>query len=191
MPRTAAEVNQLFEDHLGLYHSCIRHFVRKYPGMPREEVISLIGQRMTEALYLYDPDRGQLSTLVYRIVSNGLSKYCRYTNALRRRAVVVSIDQPMLGYDSTTLADMLAGADNTEDLALDHLTLDQLTKALTDEERLLAAMCYGGLPQREMACKLGISQVSVSRRLQKLRTKLTGGGETQKCPVLSTILMAP
>ena len=94
-----------------------------------------------------------------------------------------SLDAPLSGQDeSSLLADLLGDDDPAVEHALDmeavHTHLEELPER---EQRILMLRFYGNLTQDEIARRLGISQMHVSRLLNRalayLRVHITGLSE--------------
>jgi RNA polymerase sigma-B factor len=87
-----------------------------------------------------------------------------------------SLDAPLSdGDDSALLSDMLGGEDPAVDQVIDlqavHAHLDDLPER---EQRILMLRFYGNLTQDQIGQRLGISQMHVSRLLDKALTYLRG-----------------
>lgn len=87
-----------------------------------------------------------------------------------------SIDTPLPGggdESTTTIADSIGGEDPRFELAEQILTVAPLLERLTEEERnLLIWRYYESLTQSDIAARLGVSQMSVSRKLTRLLGRL-------------------
>jgi RNA polymerase sigma-B factor len=99
-----------------------------------------------------------------------------------------SLDAPLTAQDeSSLLADLLGADDPAVEHALDmdavHTHLEELPER---EQRILMLRFYGNLTQEEIAGRLGISQMHVSRLLSRalayLRVRLTGLSEQAGAP---------
>ena len=89
-----------------------------------------------------------------------------------------SLDAPVAGGDGTVaLGDTLGETDHEYELAELRMTLGRAMATLTErEQRILSLRFYGNMTQTEIATKVGLSQMHVSRliarALQKLREDL-------------------
>jgi RNA polymerase sigma-B factor len=92
-----------------------------------------------------------------------------------------SLSTPIGGNDSTSvLADTLGGADHSLEIAELRVALEPAMACLDDRDRTIIALrFYGNLTQQEIATKIGVSQMHVSRLLTRalavLRKQLTAG----------------
>jgi RNA polymerase sigma-B factor len=99
------------------------------------------------------------------------------------------LDSPVLGEDDEgmTLGELLGGEDPGIDHAVDTEALWAHWSALPErQQRILAMRFYGNMTQAEIAGRLGISQMHVSRLLDaaltRLRDRLTDGAARPRAP---------
>ncbi len=97
-------------------------------------------------------------------------------NTLDRRTTTISIDQ-MFGNDDNSLSLVEKIEDESQKQAFNsyenRMILDDAIKRLEPvEQQLVVLNYYDGLNQREIAEKLGMSQMQVSRKLKKALSKL-------------------
>ena len=86
-----------------------------------------------------------------------------------------SLSTPISGDGSTELGDTLGGDDREYELAELRVALGPALATLDErEQRILTLRFYGNLTQSQIAQKLGISQMHVSRLLTKAFGKLRG-----------------
>lgn len=62
------------EDNLDLIRKVTWSFVKKHPGLEFDDLFSEASIACLEAEHKYDPDRGDKSTFIWRVVSNRLTK---------------------------------------------------------------------------------------------------------------------
>ncbi|WP_067500467.1 SigB/SigF/SigG family RNA polymerase sigma factor [Actinoplanes sp. TFC3] len=91
-----------------------------------------------------------------------------------------SLSTPVTEDGSTTLADTLGGADHDLELAEMRVALGPALATLDERERtILSLRFFGNLTQSEIAEKIGVSQMHISRlitrSLAKLRAQLDAG----------------
>jgi RNA polymerase sigma-B factor len=88
----------------------------------------------------------------------------------------VSLSTPIGDGDSSTeLADTLGAEDNEYELAELRVALGPALATLDErEQKILTLRFYGNLTQSEIAAKVGVSQMHVSRLLARALTKLRG-----------------
>ena len=95
--------------------------------------------------------------------------------ALEANKDVESIYQPSYQSDDSQvlLVDKLPGEENESDTVINHVMLEELMDTLSGDERELITMRYfHGKTQQEIAKKLSISQVQVSRMEKKILLRM-------------------
>jgi RNA polymerase sigma-B factor len=84
-----------------------------------------------------------------------------------------SLSTPVAGDSETSLADTLGGEDHEFHLTELRMTLGVALAKLNDREQSILSMrFYGNMTQSDIAAKMGISQMHVSRLIAKALTKL-------------------
>ena len=84
-----------------------------------------------------------------------------------------SLDHPAGGDGVTTLGDLLAGEDPEHDASEARLMLGPVVRRLSPRDRrILDLRFYEGLTQREIAAKIGVTQMQVSRLLTRILAQL-------------------
>lgn len=87
----------------------------------------------------------------------------------------VSLSTPLSGEGSTELGDVLGGPDPGFELAELRIALGPAVASLDQrEQRILLMRFYGNLTQSQIAGRIGVSQMHVSRLLTKALAKLRG-----------------
>jgi RNA polymerase sigma-B factor len=91
----------------------------------------------------------------------------------------LSVDKPVHDEDALSLADTIGSDDPSLALVENHEALQPLLEELPRRERAILVMrFFGGMTQTQIADRVGISQMHVSRLLSQtlelLRGKLTG-----------------
>jgi RNA polymerase sigma-B factor len=87
--------------------------------------------------------------------------------------VPASLDHPAGGDGMTTLGDLLAGEDPEHDASEARLMLGPVVRRLSPRDRqILDLRFYEGLTQREIAAKIGVTQMQVSRLLTRILGQL-------------------
>jgi RNA polymerase sigma-B factor len=85
----------------------------------------------------------------------------------------VSVQQPVTGYDDLYLIDLLAVADRGIEAIDNRETLRVLLAALPAREQLVLGLrFFGDLTQTQIAARIGVSQMHVSRLLARSLTRL-------------------
>jgi RNA polymerase sigma-B factor len=86
-----------------------------------------------------------------------------------------SIDRPIRGFDGDdrSLRDTLGDADARLDGVFEHAELDALLHGLGERERTIVVLYFhGGMTQKEIGRRLGLSQMHISRLLREAMQQL-------------------
>lgn len=132
------------------------------------------GWKITRARELFQQENGRDPTLLEVAKMTGLSEE-EIVLALDAGAEVESIYKSVYQSDGNEiyLVDQIAGRNNEKEKLLNHLMLGQLLSELKGMERELIMLRYfQGKTQTEVAGKLGISQVQVSRLEKKILRRM-------------------
>ena len=170
----------LIEHNLRLVVYIARRF--ENTGIHLEDMISIGTIGLIKAISTYKRDKNiKLATYASRCIENEILMYIR---KISNRKTEISLDEPInMDYDGNELllSDIL-GTD--EDMILrsleDDVDLCLLREALAqlpDRERELVEMRFGlagrkELTQKEVACKMGISQSYISRLEKRIMLRL-------------------
>lgn len=170
----------LIEHNLRLVVFIARRF--ENTGINLEDLISIGTIGLIKAVGTYRTDRNiKLATYASRCIENEILMYIR---KISNQKTEVSLDEPInMDYDGNELllSDIL-GTD--EDMILrpleddvDLCLLRKAVKELPEREREIVVMRFGlegrkELTQKEVACKLGISQSYISRLEKRIMFRL-------------------
>ena len=170
----------LIERNLRLVVFIARRF--ENTGINLEDLISIGTIGLIKAVGTYRRDKNiKLATYASRCIENEILMYIR---KIANQKNEISLDEPInMDYDGNELllSDIL-GTD--EDMIMrpleddvDLCLLRQAVKELPDREREIVLMRYGlegyqELTQKEVACKLGISQSYISRLEKRIMLRL-------------------
>ncbi len=90
--------------------------------------------------------------------------------------VPASLDHPTSGDGSTTLGELLPFDDTERRAAEARLMLSPVLRDLAERDRLILSMRFcEGLTQREIATRIGVTQMQVSRLLTRILSQLRSG----------------
>jgi len=170
----------LIERNLRLVVFIARRF--ENTGINLEDLISIGTIGLIKAIGTYRGDKNiKLATYASRCIENEILMYIRKISNQKNE---ISLDEPInMDYDGNELllSDIL-GTD--EDMIMrpleddvDLCLLRQAVKELPEREREIVLMRYGlegyqELTQKEVACKLGISQSYISRLEKRIMLRL-------------------
>ena len=170
----------LIEHNLRLVVFIARRF--ENTGVNLEDLISIGTIGLIKAVGTYRRDRNiKLATYASRCIENEILMHIRKISGQKAE---VSLDEPInMDYDGNELllSDILGTDEDTvsgkleEDVDL--CLLRQALKELPDREREIVLMRYGlegrkELTQKEVACKMGISQSYISRLEKRIMERL-------------------
>jgi RNA polymerase sigma factor (sigma-70 family) len=154
-----SEFERLYEDHAQPLFGFLAY--RTGDRGLAEEVMSEAFERALKARKKYDPRKASAKTWIYSIALNCLRDHQR-----RQGAEVRALDRvgAPTGFDLTDPG--LARAEDRDDL-------QRALRGLSDEEREVVALRYGGeLTAKEMAKLLGERETTVEGRLYRALRKL-------------------
>jgi RNA polymerase sigma-B factor len=86
-----------------------------------------------------------------------------------------SIDRPVRGSDGNDrpLSEALGHSDTRIDAVIDRAALDSLMHSLDERERTIVVLYFhGGMTQKQIGNRLGLSQMRVSRLLRRTMQRL-------------------
>ena len=170
----------LIEHNLRLVVFIARRF--ENTGVNLEDLISIGTIGLIKAVGTYRRDRNiKLATYASRCIENEILMHIRKISGQKAE---ISLDEPInMDYDGNELllSDILGTDEDTvsgkleEDVDL--CLLRQALKELPDREREIVLMRYGlegrkELTQKEVACKMGISQSYISRLEKRIMLRL-------------------
>ena len=170
----------LIERNLRLVVFIARRF--ENTGVNLEDLISIGTIGLIKAVDTYHMDRNiKLATYASRCIENEILMHIR---KISNQKTEISLDEPInMDYDGNELllSDILGTDEDTvsgkleEDVDL--CLLRQALKELPDREREIVLMRYGlegrkELTQKEVACKMGISQSYISRLEKRIMLRL-------------------
>ncbi len=90
--------------------------------------------------------------------------------------VPASLDHPAGGDGSTTLGELLPFDDTSQGASEARLVLSPVLRTLGERDRQILSMrFYEGLTQREIAARIGVTQMQVSRLLTRILGQLRNG----------------
>ena len=150
------------------YSGKVLAYTRHHLGDPQdaEDAVSQVSLKIQEKWHTYDPAQGAVSTWIYAITRN---EVC---DVLRRRAREpgAAEDFERIPAQELTPEEALSAKARLEDL-------EAALARLPERERdIVILRFYSGLPSREVAARMGLSDGNVrylqTQALRKLRTML-------------------
>jgi RNA polymerase sigma-B factor len=164
IPTIVGELRRHFRDHAWDLH------------VPRrvQEARSRVRRAQQE---LVQPLKGRSPTVAEVARHTGLAEEDVVLGLEAYRAYsAVSLDAPLPGLDSSSLADTMGGEDHGLDLVVDRLALRPLLQELPERERrILFLRFFGSMTQHQIAELVGLSQMHVSRLIARSCATLRQG----------------
>ena len=159
-----SELNQLFEENAP---KLVGFFIKKHQNLIKffgsyEDMQQHLLYEAWKATLHYDETISKYSTFIFTCIKNATGQIIRKTNAVRRKAIVVSTDE--LITNTLSLNDMLSDDIDLFEEYQDRQCLDIIIAHLKPE-----AYDYyiNEMKQREIAAKHNTSQAMVSRKIRK------------------------
>lgn len=152
----------------------IKRFLRDDGMVKVSRSLKENGWKITRAREQFQHEHGREPTLEEIVKVTGLSTE-EVVMAMDAGAEVESIYKSVYQSDGNEiyLVDQIAGKNNEREKLLNHMLLKQLLSELEGEERELIRLRYfQGKTQTEVAGRLGISQVQVSRLEKRILRRL-------------------
>lgn len=165
---------ELFDNNKRLvYHTYSRHF-NSAKNLPYKEDILQEGLfRLWKACKLYNPEKNiQFSTFAVTLIYNGMLEFV--SRKLEKHTNNISLEEIItVNKDGKpcSLQNKLTIKDDYNDIELRIILRDCFEK-LSKEDQKIVLLFWQGYTQREIAVRVGLTQVSVSRRLKKFINKV-------------------
>lgn len=148
----------------------------------RDDGIIKVSRSLKEnAVKIYRAQEELKRKLNHEPTINEISELCKIspeeiTQSLEAVREPISIYEPVFGMDAESkalLMDTVAAEEGTENMVVDKLLLEKLLQELTERERkILLLRFYRDKTQSEIASAMGVSQVQISRIINKSLEKL-------------------
>lgn len=166
----------LVEEYSMMAFKLISVWYEKYPFLGYDDIHDRCIQSLINAARVYDPEKGNFSTLLYRVVERRMINGVRDLNAKKRKGIVVSMQAKLID-DGSQYEELIGIDDNYEFINKD--LISYAYSFLSERELSIIKMAYiENITQQEIADRLSISQVHVSRvarkAIQKLRKEMAG-----------------
>ncbi|QQE75702.1 sigma-70 family RNA polymerase sigma factor [Brevibacillus composti] len=158
------DVDALVQDNLSFVHFILKKY---YPpeGYDYDDLYQIGCIGLVKAAKKFDPSLGyQFTTYAAYWIENELKKMIRTQKAVKRTGDVFSMDWTGEDEDGS-LAELLANYDSVEE----EVEAKWLFSELIRQEPAITMLALQGYTQKEIGRKLGMSQVSVSRKLLNMR----------------------
>ena len=148
-----------------------RFTIKKYfPSLYGDEDILQIAMiALWKAVVTFNQDKGvAFSTYTVRCIISSLNSVIRDQHAQKRTGTNVSFEEKLPGTDRLTYKENITGAKDVH-----FIDTEAIQKALTPEDRETLHLLLSCKTQGEMAQRIGASQSTVSRRVNRVRKVLT------------------
>lgn len=146
-------------------HNLIYSFLAKH-GLSIDDWYDIAAIGYVKAVGSFDDSKAVFSTFAYLCMLRRVHAEMRKDMAVRRTALVISLNKPITNAETTEVGDFIADKD---DYITEMLTRNTLRSEATEQQLQIVNLCYFGYTQKEIASKLGMSQASVSREMKKLK----------------------
>lgn len=167
------------QDFTSLYNNLsyiINKAKKKYYSIDDHTYESLVGASFMESIKRFNAELGKFSTLFRRVLEHTLIKHLDYMSRRGRNTVVESLNAPVPNSESgEEFQDIIMSDFNLEEhilLGIDIDTLNLVINFIESELRDVALFRAIGLSQSQVADKLGLHQVKVSRMEKKAYDEL-------------------
>lgn len=161
------------EELIKKYERLVYKIVNKFSppeGSTYEDLVQVGRIGLLNAIRNYDTSYGTtFITFAYQCIRAELIKYIRPYLAVKRTGGVVSLDLPVPDTENLCIEDILAASVNVEE----EVIANDLLYRLTEKQPEIVKMRLEGYSQPEIARKVGLSQAEISRKLKKLRKKVS------------------
>lgn len=159
--------------------NCIRFEIARYLNRDNRNGIKL--SRITKEFY-YKEIHNKINELTREEIievcrKNGLTKFMVDQLLAISELSVSSLDFaiPNDANQETSLYDVIRVEETTiEEMAIQNTVLEKFLGSISDRDRMIVLCSMEGETQSQIAEKVGVTQVQVSRILKKLRNKLKG-----------------
>ena len=160
-------------DNMALAH----HFANKYKDMPieLEEIISSAYLGLVKAALTFDSAKGyKFATYAGRVINNEILMFIRGEKR-RNKVQTVSMETKIVPGEKLTIADTICDKRNDYESAESIWDMKRKLESLEDEDRKLIAVRVENpnMRQEDVAVLCGISQSYISRKLKKIKEKLS------------------
>ncbi|MBY2477581.1 sigma-70 family RNA polymerase sigma factor [Clostridioides difficile] len=175
--RSLDERNKLFEDNMNLvpfvinkYFKC---FLRKYPYL-REDLFQEGSIGLYKATYCFDESKGKFSTIAFPCILGCLRRFATRYVKKHYRSDIDSFEKCFYKNvygEEIRIEDRLASNDNIE---IENVYVIKSCVKVSKIKDIQKIVCFRekGYTQREISKMLGISQMTVCRRLRELKSEI-------------------
>lgn len=164
--RLTDEQRRIAEDN----HNLIYGFLNKN-HLDYEEWYDIIAMGYLNAVLKFDPARGSLSTLAYKVMQNQYKMELLRRNRSKHKGNCISLYTP-IGDEGMELKDTIADPINLEDQCVARINLDADLRRLKDRQRLMLKMVLDGFSQVEIGQTLQVCKQAVNRTIRGIGRKL-------------------
>jgi RNA polymerase sigma factor (sigma-70 family) len=169
-----ADFDDIFNKYKYLCVSLAKNFCDKYRFLDYNDVLqeSYIG--LWKSFELYNPDlKIGFGYFSKRVIIHVILKYIRQKQFYyERHSKCISIFQNVSDDENIILADKLEDDINIEESITLNLCIKNNLSKLNKKEKLILSLRQQGLTQSKIANKVGLSQVQISRKLNKIKQLL-------------------
>lgn len=136
-----------------------------FPAIAGDEDVQQIARMaMWVACKGYSPDKGALSTYAWLLIRRDVLRHLDYLSRKGRSAPRSSLDAEVANAEDCTLLDALQGAAD-----VDWIDTEAIAARLTPQHKQICRWLLEGVPQPEIARRLGVSASTVGNRCREIR----------------------
>ena len=170
--------DNFYNANIGLVYLAIKKYGLK--SMDPEETIALVNQAFAKTMKIFDSTKGEFSTYFMIIAKGHILRHFRdYENIIKSRRddyvakITIpcdSLDKVIFSGDSADVC--LKDTFGVEDDQSQVIVNEALERVSERDRKIFKLYHEAGLLQEEIGEILGVTQVQISRRISKTKTKL-------------------
>lgn len=164
---TKQEIDNLITENHNLIYFCLNKW-----KMPIDEYYDVAAIGLCRAAQTYDSTRTKFSTYACACIYNEF----RHTLRMQRSGQRIPADK-LISFENEltanpdidiTFFDLVSGSNSAESISLSQIFVDSVFSRLSDTDKIILKLSILGYIQSEIGKQVGISQVSVSRVLNRI-----------------------
>ena len=170
MKRLTTEQQKLVEQN----HNLIYDFAKR-KNLNIEEYYDILAIGLCKAAQIYNPEKGELSTIANTCMNNEMIVYYRDINKKGNvpEEIIVSGNKEIgsNNIENITIFDTISDDYNISDDVVNKVMCSSLIDSLTNKEKIVVECIMNGFTQKQISEKLNCSQQNVYHMILKIRKK--------------------